>query len=96
MWDCIPGICFLIFIGTFILTMILYVISRNTKKDIDVAVGITAFICLLFLITTYITVKIRDIKNPKYVYESKLRDIEKAQKDLEKFLIDHPEFKEEQ
>ena len=78
------------------MSLILYVISLNTRFEVYTAGIITAFIGLLSLILIPITGKIRDNKNPKYIYESKLRDIDKAQKELEKFLVEHPEFREEQ
>lgn len=53
-------------------------------------------IAFVFLILGFICAYILQLsKNPSELYQEKVEAIEKANKELEKFLIDYPEFREE-
>ena len=56
----------------------------------------------IFMFGTYVFIALAIVcicmlpnKNPSELYQEKVKAVEKANKELEKFLIDYPEFREE-
>ena len=49
----------------------------------------------VFLILVCVCICMLPNKEPSKLYQEKVEAVEKANKELEKFLIDYPEFKEE-
>ena len=75
------------------LTMICGFIFNKTNKNLF------GYLTCLFLVIFFVFVLsalIRDrlLKPVKELYQEKVKAVEDAEKDLEKFLIDHPEFRE--
>lgn len=49
----------------------------------------------IFLALAIVCISMLSDKNPSKLYLEKVEAVEKANKELEKFLIDYPEFREE-
>ncbi len=52
------------------------------------------FICAFVLAWIYGLDAYRRDNKPEFVYEQKVQAMQKAERELQNFLIDHPEFKE--
>lgn len=65
----------------------LSIITENPKFIIGTSVSFT-LICICLC-------KLPNKKEPSELYQEKVEAIEKANKELEKFFIDYPEFREE-
>lgn len=83
----IIGLAFLLFAGIF------GFIFNRTENEVIGWITIV-FVCLFAVF--YISAIIRNnfFKPLPEEYQEKIKAIEDAQKDLQKFLIDHPEFRE--
>lgn len=65
----------------------------NNKGCIIVAIiGLVIFVISLFFVIKYYRLSIA----PEFVHKELLNDLDNAEKELQKFYIDHPEFKETQ
>ena len=81
------SVLIVIFLFICILFVIAVVITEISKFLIGVFVSIFLIcVCICMLLNT---------KEPFELYQEKVEAVEKANKELEKFLIDYPEFKEE-
>lgn len=83
--------------GLFIVTMIFLLVDLGDKDFIsDKGYIITAIIGLVIsAISLFFVVKYYRLSNTtEVVHERLLNDLDKAEKELQKFYIDHPEFKE--
>lgn len=81
------SVLIVIFLFICILFVIATTITEISKFLIGVFVSIFLIcVCICMLLNT---------KEPFELYQEKVEAVEKANKELEKFLIDYPEFKEE-
>lgn len=82
----------LAFIPTIFLVTIIYLIEEKYPiPSISVCVG---FFCIFVGLWILIFISYHKNNKPSTVYEQKIQAIQKAERELQKFLIDHPEFKE--
>lgn len=93
------AIIFSVGISLFIITMIFLLVDLGDKDftfDKDKGYIITAIIGLVIsAISLFFIVKYCRLSNTtEVVHERLLNDLDKAEKELQKFYIDHPEFKE--
>lgn len=79
-----------ILIVIFFFICILFVIAVIITEIPKFLIGVFASIFL-----TCVCICMLPNKNPSKLYQEKVEAAEKANKELEKFLIDYPEFKEE-
>ena len=79
------GLAFLLLGGIFIL------IFNRTKNEVFGWITIV-FMCLFFVFSMSTIIRNNFFKSLPEEYQEKIKAIEDAQKDLQKFLIDHPEF----
>ena len=77
-------------IAIFFFICILFVIAAIITEIPKFLIGVYASI---FLICVCIY-KLPNKKDPSKLYQEKVEAVEKANKELEKFLIDYPEFRE--
>ena len=65
----------------------------NNKGCIIAAIiGLIVFVISLFFVIKYYRLSVA----PQFVHKELLNDLDEAEKELQKFYIDHPEFKEVQ
>ena len=86
------GISTGLFIGMIIFLVINLMDGCSDNKGYIITAIITfiiSAICLFFIIRYY---KMSNV--PEVIHEGLLNDLDKAEKELQKFYIDHPEFKE--
>lgn len=79
-----------VLIVIFLFICILFVIATTITEISKFLIGVFASIFLIC-----ICIYMLPNKNPSKLYQEKVEAVEKANKELEKFLIDYPEFKEE-
>jgi hypothetical protein len=65
-------------------------ISDNKVYIITAIIGLVIFYVSLFFVIKYYKL----FNSPNVVHERLLDDLDKAEKELQKFYIDHPQFKE--
>ena len=68
--------------------MITYVEDDNRIYKI-----LSIICCVLFCIIIVLGVTYNLLRPPKRIYAEKINNLNRAEKELEKFLIDYPEFK---
>lgn len=66
-----------------------YVVN-NKGCIIAAIIGLIVFVISLFFVIKYYRLSIA----PEFVHKELLNDLDEAEKELQKFYIDHPEFKE--
>jgi predicted tellurium resistance membrane protein TerC len=80
-----------ILIAIFFFICILFVIAVIITEIPKFLIGVFASIFLICVCICMLPNK----KEPSKLYQEKVEAVEKANKELEKFLIDYPEFNEE-
>ena len=81
----------------FILWLIFIIVGVRFSVAEDHGVALAFYILSLACMVIRIVIQYKTVQqepSTAEVYEQKLQEIDKAEKDLQKFLIDHPEFKE--
>ena len=95
----VSAIIFAIGIGVFLSMVIVLIISlterhcyvANNKGCIIAAIiGLVIGAISLFFVIKYYKLS----TSPEVIHQGLLNDLDKAEKELQKFYIDHPEFKE--
>lgn len=81
-----------VLIAIFILSGFLFGVTAIFKDNPKFCIGMFIFVALAW-VCACISPLIN--KNPSKLYQEKVEAVEKANKELEKFLIDYPEFREE-
>lgn len=89
-------------IGVFLATTILLIWNlvdgygfmsiRDKGYIIAGIIGLVIFTISLFFVVKYYKLS----NSPKVVHERLLNDLDKAEKELQKFYVDHPDFKEKE
>lgn len=82
----------LAFIPVIFLATIIYIVAE--KYSISTISVCVSFFFIFVGLWIFSFISYRKDNNPTNIYEQKIRDIQKAERELQKFLIDHPEFKE--
>ena len=87
------ALLFFITLALLVFSLILFSIFRNDffERTVMLLCSIAVMLC----IGTFVTGFIGERTDLDCIYKSKLKKVDDAQTDLQKFLIDHPEFKEE-
>ena len=80
-----------VLIAIFFFICILFVIATTITEIPKFLIGVFASIFLICVCICMLPIK----KEPSELYQEKVEAAEKTNKELEKFLIDYPEFKEE-
>jgi protein-S-isoprenylcysteine O-methyltransferase Ste14 len=88
----------LVFLGIFVVLSLvflgIFVVSINIAAIADNNIPwIIAFVFCLILSLAF-AVAWQETTPPEVLYKEKLEAVEKAERDLQKFLIDYPQFKE--
>lgn len=86
-------VLFIIGLGCLVASGIFYLIYKITDED---SIGCITIVFTILYVVLFIIVIIGNeyFKPLPEEYQEKIKAIEDAQKDLQKFLIDHPEFRE--
>ena len=87
------ALLFFITLALLFFSLILFSIFRNDffERIVVLLCSVTIMLC----IGTFVTGFIGERTDLDCIYKSKLKKVDNAQKDLQMFLIDHPEFAEE-
>lgn len=98
----VSGIICAISMGLFISMVIALVLAliddsscyvvNNKRYIIAAIIGLVISAISLFFVIKYYRLS----TSPEFVHERLLNDLDEAEKELQKFYIDHPEFKETQ
>jgi len=71
-----------------IMVLVFFILAFLTDKPICIISAIFFMVCLVICLY-------KSPDAPEKTYQEKVEAVEKANKELEKFLIEHPEFREE-
>jgi len=71
-----------------IMVLVFFILAFLTNKPISIISAIFFMVCLVICLY-------KSPDAPAKTYQEKVEAVEKANKELEKFLLDYPEFREE-
>lgn len=78
-----------------IILLIATIYFRVEKYPIAPALACFALFCIFVVLWIFSFIVYRENSKPATMYERKVQDVLRAERELQKFLIDHPELKEE-
>lgn len=79
-------------VGGFVFLITTWVLIHNEQYGVAI---VTALVALTLFVSNMVRLFYEgEHKKPEQTYEQKVKDMQKAERELQKFLIDHPEFKE--
>ena len=84
-----------VLIAIFFFICMLFVIAVIITDIHKFLIGVFASIFLICVCICMLPNKLPNKKEPSELYQEKVEAVEKANKELEKFLIDYPELKRE-
>lgn len=87
-------IWFIVFLISLNLMFIFFIASDGGYNEVCAVFSFIFLLVALFALITFPLILIKVCTTPEQEYQNKVSTIEKAEKELQKFLIDHPEFKE--
>jgi len=79
---------------TSVIFLLVFIYLLVEKYSIGPILSCALFFCAFVLVWVYSFVSYRGNIKPETIYEQKAQAAQKAERELQKFLIDHPEFKE--
>jgi hypothetical protein len=88
-------IFFLVILAFVSIILLIAVIYFRIENSIAPALTCFALFCIFVVLWIFSLIDYRENSKPATMYERKVQDVLRAERELQKFLIDHPEFKEE-